>query len=307
MAAASGFAVPSIRNEFSGADLGDGRRSRRLVSLAELLADNPSASFPEAAGGEAALEATYRFFGNDAVHPDDILHPHFEQSARRASVYDAVLVLHDTSSLEFPGENTRTGLGHLRGKGQGFFGHVSLAVAPGEERCPLGVLALSTIVRGKVPKKKRLDWAARKSDSNSESKRWLVGVENSETQLSGRTSAIHIMDREGDSYALLFSLIAGSHRFVIRLNHNRRTVDVGEQSMKLTARGRHPRLSDETARPRRLHPPSPHPARAVHPRRLKRCRSRPRRSRSSIRRSFSPSRAPWARAPRVRARRWPAA
>ncbi len=34
------------------------------------------------------------------------------------------------------------------------------------------------------------------------------------------------------------------------------------RSAALPARGRHSRLSDETARPRRLHPPPPHPARA---------------------------------------------
>lgn len=206
-----------------------------MVRLAEALTDDPAASFPEAAGSDAALEATYRFLGNEAVRPELILAPHFKQTMARAALHETVLVLHDTTNVEFPGEGTRAGLGPLRGKGQGFLGHISLALAPGEARCPLGVLALSTIVRGKVPKRRRGNWAARKADTDRESKRWLEGVENAEKQLSGRASAIHIMDREGDSYALLNSLVSSGRRFVIRLNHNRRTVDVGEKSIKLAS------------------------------------------------------------------------
>ena len=47
---ASSELVPLIGLEFSEADLGDERRTRRLVALARVLAENPSASFPEAAG-----------------------------------------------------------------------------------------------------------------------------------------------------------------------------------------------------------------------------------------------------------------
>ncbi len=85
-------------------------------------------------------------------------------------------------------------------------------------------------------------------------------------QAWGRTSAIHIMDREGDSYALLFSLIAGSHRFVIRLNHNRRTVDVGEQSMKLTdAMNAAPVFCERTVPISRRRPPIGPRTQKVHP------------------------------------------
>jgi hypothetical protein len=53
-------------NEFIGADFGDARLSKRLLKLVERLAVDPAVSFPEACRTDAELEATYRFFGNEA-------------------------------------------------------------------------------------------------------------------------------------------------------------------------------------------------------------------------------------------------
>ena len=55
--------------EWADADLGDARRTQRLVELATVLAQRPSASLPEACGSRAQLKAAYRFFDNDANDP----------------------------------------------------------------------------------------------------------------------------------------------------------------------------------------------------------------------------------------------
>ena len=55
--------------EWADADLGDARRTQRLVELATVLAQRPSASLPEACGSRAQLKAVYRFFDNDAIDP----------------------------------------------------------------------------------------------------------------------------------------------------------------------------------------------------------------------------------------------
>ncbi len=55
---------------FADADLGDLRRTQRLVELATVLAQRPSASLPEACGGDRALlKATHRFFDNATLAP----------------------------------------------------------------------------------------------------------------------------------------------------------------------------------------------------------------------------------------------
>jgi len=208
-----------IAAEFSEADFGDARLSRRLGALASALADRPRASFPSALD-DAELEAAYRFFGNAKVTPEAILAPHFRQSARRASRCKRVIVAHDTTAFEFGGISKRDGLGHLiKPSAQGFFGHFSLALSADGKRRPLGLLSLETVFRLEKPIGQK-NWTPQQS--LGESVRWLRGVEDAEAQLSERVEAIHVMDREGDQFALLAALADENRSFVIRSFQDRR-------------------------------------------------------------------------------------
>ena len=69
--------------EFADAELGDIRRTQRLIEIATVLAQQPSASFPQAAAQPAMLKATYRFFDNTAIEPDDILASHVQATSHR--------------------------------------------------------------------------------------------------------------------------------------------------------------------------------------------------------------------------------
>jgi len=226
-----------IAPEFGDADLGDARLSRRLGELARKLADRPGASFPKALD-DAELEAAYRFFGNAKVTPEAILAPHFRQSARRSSRCKRIIVAHDTTAFEFGGTSKREGLGHLiKPSAQGFFGHFSLALSADGKRRPLGLLSLETIFRLKKPIGHK-KWTP--EQSLGESARWLRAVEDLEARLSERVEAVHVMDREGDQYALLAALADANRPFVIRSFQNRRLVDhecrLGECASKATVR-----------------------------------------------------------------------
>jgi hypothetical protein len=106
------------RAEVEGAVFGDARLTRRLGSIVEMLAKNPSKSLPEAAGDEAALEGVYRFLNNEKVTPQAVLAPHIARTYRRASEQKRVLAVFDTTELRFGGE--RKGLGYLtHEKGRG--------------------------------------------------------------------------------------------------------------------------------------------------------------------------------------------
>ena len=67
--------------EFADADLGDLRRTQRLVQLAHALAQCPGAALPEACGSGAMLKAAYRFFTNNDIAPDDIVHSPIEATS----------------------------------------------------------------------------------------------------------------------------------------------------------------------------------------------------------------------------------
>jgi Transposase DNA-binding/Transposase DDE domain len=219
----------SLESEYEGSKLGDVRRQKRVRALAQALERDPAASLPTATKTDAALEAAYRFLGNDAVSKDGILAGHYDQTVERAALEPLVLAVHDTTEFKFRGEETREGLGPLRGHGQGFFGHFTLLVAPGELRRALGVIAVQTIVRatnGKRP--------TPTTGQSREAARWKKGAALAEERLDGRTAVVHVMDREGDSYDLWAELVSAGHRFVIR-NAKNRLLDEGIELSDLIA------------------------------------------------------------------------
>jgi hypothetical protein len=209
--------VPALSSELGDADLGDARLNRRLGLLADRLAERPDASFPKALD-DAELEAAYRFFGNAGVSPGAILAPHFRQSGRRASEHRRVLLIHDTTEFEFSGNAKREGLGRLIRPGQGFFGHFSLATTADGDRIPLGLLALETVFRlgEAIPRRERKSRVSR-----GESGRWRRCIDDAEAALDGRSEAIHVMDREADSYSIFAALSEQQRLFVIRSFHDR--------------------------------------------------------------------------------------
>ena len=215
----------SLTKEFENARLGDPRRTRRLVRLAQGVSSDPAASFPSLARSDAELEATYRFLSNPHVNWRDILAPHLAATAERAWQQEEILVVHDTTELHFPGRARRKGLGHMSNQSQGFFAHTALAVAADGSRLPLGVLGLSLKFRSRPRRKLTASQAVRasaaKRQCDKESDRWRVLAEQTETHLQGKTQAIHVMDREADNYYLFAAFAQRHSRFVVRADANR--------------------------------------------------------------------------------------
>jgi hypothetical protein len=212
--------LPPVSTEFQNTDFGDVRLTRRLQQIAESSERNPSASLPEQSGSSAALEATYRFIENDSVSAKTILDSHIEQTSERAGAFPYVYVIHDTTDFKFKGEQRREGLGWVETpKDQGFFGHFSICASPSGE--PLGTLGLYAWSRQGRPKGHRRQNVSQ-SDPDRESLRWIDAGLSAAERLYGKTEAIHLMDREGDSYELFSFLLEHEQRFVIRLSHDRR-------------------------------------------------------------------------------------
>lgn len=132
--------------EFGSADLGDARRSRRLVELARRLSKSPQCSFPQAPT-DAELKAAYRFFDNPAIDTDGILAPHIGRTLERMAPLPVVLVAADTTEFNLSHLPGTQGLGYLSSPLalRGFLMHSLLAVSP--EGLPLGVLGLKTWIR----------------------------------------------------------------------------------------------------------------------------------------------------------------
>ena len=99
--------------EFADADLGDLRRTQRLVQLAHALAQRPGAALPEACGSGAMLKAAYRFFSNEDMAPDARLQRPIEATSSRLNTVPLVLAVHETTEANWTNVRVTEGLGPL--------------------------------------------------------------------------------------------------------------------------------------------------------------------------------------------------
>ena len=95
--------------EFAEAELGDARRTQRLMRLATVFARQPRAGLPEAWGTLAELKATYRWFDNEAITPADILAGHVSATDERAVRVPSVLAGQDTTEVDWRAHPATTG------------------------------------------------------------------------------------------------------------------------------------------------------------------------------------------------------
>jgi hypothetical protein len=211
--------------EFSGAPLPDPRLVKRLIKIGADFAQSPTASLPEASGTWKATKAAYRFFDNERVTSAAILQPHQVQTGLRMAAHPIVLVVQDTTGLNFADHPATEGLG-LVGAGRhgalGLWLHSSLAFAP--EGAALGVVAAEWWVRdpkefGKAARRHR------RPIEEKESYRWLKSYQATVqcARENPGTQFVNIADREGDLYDLF--ALAGEHPEVgvlVRARHERK-------------------------------------------------------------------------------------
>jgi|GEM_PF-772881 len=189
----------SLSDEFK-CDLGDKRRTARLVRLAMAMAKEPAKSFPSLSNSPAEQEAVYRFLSNDSVTFEAIFDAHRTATAERARELGEVLVVHDTTAFMFPRHDghTRRWL-EAKSKGrQGYYGHFGIVATSDGHRAPLGAVSFEGYVHdSQVDEETRHFWAERFPVRESEGERWLAGMKAAEKALEG-CRVIHVADREGD-------------------------------------------------------------------------------------------------------------
>jgi len=85
--------------EFGGAELGDVRRTERLVQIACGAASQVGAALSTVCGKSGSQAAT-RVFGRDETTIDAVTAPHIKQTSIRCSGLSRILAVQDTSSLD---------------------------------------------------------------------------------------------------------------------------------------------------------------------------------------------------------------
>jgi hypothetical protein len=221
-----------IEQEFGTVELGDQRLRERLMQIVSDRAQNPSASYLTASGGDR--HATKRFYAfidttREEVTPEAILATHRERTIERMMTQRRVLVVQDSSDLRFSTRPLTVGLGPIGTNQTGALTkglRLHSAYALSEEGLPLGVLRS---VAEAPPPIAKLRPSASRPIEQKKSFRWLEVYRDCVAiakDLPETTRQIVVMDREGDIFELLLEAMATRHRvgIVVRARGDRRLV-----------------------------------------------------------------------------------
>jgi hypothetical protein len=208
------------RRNFAGADLGDARRVARLIRVADQLALHPGDTFPKKFHDPAALKGFYRLMEQPTVTHASVLASHLALTHEcMQEEQGAVLILHDTSVLDFSGLTSIKELGQVgNGHGRGYYCHNSLAVSLAT-RHVLGLAAQTLHCRRHVPKGEKK--AERRQHPDRESRLWKKACQSIPAAPAGRLW-VDVADRGADITEFLDYEESAGKKYLVRSQHNRR-------------------------------------------------------------------------------------
>lgn len=219
-----------IAYELQAVSLGDKRLDWRLLDSAAKLAAAPGASIPQACDDWADTKATYRLFDNEKTTAEKIRLPHQLRTKSRLSGHKTVLVVQDTSYLDYSQQPAKGGMGPIGTSKQTLTGLVMhSALAMTTTGLPLGVLSQVCWAREAEPK--QMTPAARRKVAieEKESNKWLTALNQTMPLIPTGTQAVTIGDSEADLFELFDHVRTLQTDMLIRAGQNRAlcTPDVG--------------------------------------------------------------------------------
>jgi len=200
--------------QWAAAQLGDQRRTQRAVAIGAKMATHPEASLPEQMQDPAALKAAYRLLNNSAVRLAALIAPHCRQTRAAAEGTPLVLLVEDTTELDYTHHPRKKGLGPLgNGKQQGLLLHSTLAIAP-DTRAVLGLAHQQVVIRQPAPRPRP------RYTRSPEAQVWEVAAQEVGRPPNG-VQWVHVGDRGSDIFEFMAACRAQGKHFLVRAQHNR--------------------------------------------------------------------------------------
>lgn len=216
---------------FGNAQLGDPRRTSRLIKLANDMAQNVNASVCSSSKDPASIEGAYRFIRNDNVKAEAIAEAGYQYTDALVRERPLVLALQDTTGLSYRhsvceelGEVNSSNSKRNSSKGRTYYAHSTLMLDAQYEQV-LGLAYQHYWYREQKSPSKSHELQCRKRQ-DKESYKWQHNVEQLSTRLGSLDNIIDVCDREADMYEYLDFQLNKGHRFVVRASENRRVSGV---------------------------------------------------------------------------------
>lgn len=212
------------RAMFGHAQLGDKRRTARLVTTFEQMRRHPGGTLPDKLSSPADLKALYRLCTCQSVtHPALIAAMRTYTLARIATCHGPMLVVHDATELDYTSLQSLTDdLGQIgKGTHRGYICHNLIAIAADTGEV-LGLVDQLLHCRDEVPEDETLT-ELRNRDTR-ESLLWVKGTEH----LPHDRQLIDVADQGASTFEFLEHETKSGRRFVIR-NGKTRKIYAGHQ------------------------------------------------------------------------------
>jgi hypothetical protein len=223
------MAEPSFgERHFGGAELGDRRRTARLVELADRFALHPGGTLPEKTSSAAQLQALYRLFAREEVTQETVFAAHRGETLRRAAEHDGrLLALCDTTELDYTSHARLERLGPIGdGHGRGYLAHHVLLVDP-TSRSVVGLAEQLLHVRRRVPPGETRSESRTAADR--ESRLWSRGT----ATLPADPRWTVVADRGADLFEFLEHEARSGRRFIVRAKADRNVLRPDDRSDRL--------------------------------------------------------------------------
>lgn len=214
------------QHEFGFAQLGDPRRTRRLVNIAQHLAAHPGGTLPQAFPQWAQLKGAYRLLDQTGVSFEKILAPHLDHTRAACREPGEYLIIEDTTLLDYSHHPAAQDLGTIGdGRGRGFELHSALAVRVEGwtlEQRPEGRLVGLLGQQCDRPRPRPPgETEAQRWRRPRKSRRWAAALKAAGAPPPG-CQWIYLADREADFYEPIQTCQQHGVDFIIRSRHDRR-------------------------------------------------------------------------------------
>lgn len=206
-------------SHFGGAALGHQRRTKCLVRIADLIYRHPGGTLPAKLHDPKDYKAMDRLMNRAEATHAAVLEWHCQQTLQQMrQAKGVVLVLHDTTELDYSGLRSISDLGPIGGGlNRGYLCHNSLAFDPQRHE----VIGLANqILHRRRHVGRREGVKAKRERADRESLLWPAGLE-----AVGRAPVdadwVHVADRGADSFEFLARHLEKGQGFVVRSNRSR--------------------------------------------------------------------------------------
>ncbi len=195
-------------------NLGDKRLTQRAVELGARMAAHPQASLPEQAQSHSMLVGGYRLMNNQRVSLEKLLSEVYTMTRAAAEQQALVLLIHDTTELDFTDHEQTRGLGPIGdGRGRGLLLHSMLAVVPATQQV-LGLAHSQAVLREATAGKRK------EQRRTAEAQLWEVAAHAMGKPPAGSVW-VNVSDRGSDGFEYMSACLEEATHFVVRAKANR--------------------------------------------------------------------------------------